>query len=114
MNFAEDTKRKVSFATSFGNYQREPDDVHQIFQRLFQRYQAISVRELEGVDILREQYHLRATQVMEPVLDVPVEKWYELAEHSAYREREPYIITYILDPTEEKEEPFNITARRQG
>lgn len=114
LNFAEDTKRKVSFATSFGNYQREPDDVHQIFQRLFQRYQAISVRELEGVDILREQYHLRATQVMEPVLDVPVEKWYELAEHSAYREREPYIITYILDPTEEKRRAIQYYSQKAG
>ena len=114
LNFANESKRKISFATSFGNYHKEPDDVMQKFKKLYERYSAISVREQEGVDILKEYYSIDATQVMEPVLDVPVNVWYELSEHSEYHENEPYIFTYILDPTEEKRKSIQYYSEKSG
>ncbi len=114
LNFAGESKRKISFATSFGNYQKEPDDVRNVFKRLYDRYSAISVREQEGVDILREYYSINAVQVMEPVLDVPLRVWQELAEHSNYNESNPYIFTYILDPTEEKRKAIQYYSTKAG
>ena len=51
---------------------------------------------------LKNIYGIKATQVLEPVLSVPVECWYDIALHSEYNENQDYILTYILDPTEEK------------
>lgn len=114
LNFADESKKKISFATSFGRYQKEPENVYEIFKKLYCRYDAISVREQEGVDILRNNYGINSTQVLEPVLDVPKEIWCELAEHSEYNEKAPYLLTYILDPTPEKRAAIEFYSKKLG
>ena len=114
LNFAEDGKRKLSFATSFGNYKPEPEDAHIAFTKLFQRYTAISVRESEGVEICRDRYGVNATQVIEPVFDITRDEWLRIAEHSEYNEKEPYMLTYILDPTPEKRAAVQYYSKELG
>lgn len=114
LDFVEDKKRKISFATSFGNYIPESEEHHKIFQKLLERYNAISVREEEGVDILKKAYGLEADQVMEPVLCLEPEYWNNIAQFSKYKEREQYLLTYILDPTPEKRKAIEFYSNKLG
>ena len=115
LNFAEDKKKKVSFATSFGNYTPEDEKVQRAYKNLLQRYSSISVREDEAVQICHDYFGIEATQVMEPVLNVGLDVWHKLAEYSEYKkEEEPYIITYILDPTPEKAKAIQYYSDKLG
>lgn len=114
LDFVNDDKRKVSFATSFGKYVPESEEDHKIFEALLKRYNAISVREQEGVDILKESYNIQATQVLEPVLDIDKEYWYDIAQYSKYQESEQYLLTYILDPTPEKRKCIQYYSEKLG
>ena len=114
LDFTAEEKKRVSFATSFGKYIQEEEDVHPVFDKLFLRYNAISVREDEGVDIMRKSYGIEAVQVMEPVLDVERSCWDEIAQLSKYNEKEQYLLTYILDPTPEKRKAIEFYAQKLG
>lgn len=114
LNFADDSKKKVSYATSFGAYKKEPDDLHDIFKKLYSRYSNISVREAEGVEILKIYYNIDATQLAEPVLVLDKNYWYNLAEYSKYHEKEKYLLTYILDPTPEKRKAIEFYSQKLG
>ena len=116
LGFTDDDKKRISFATSFGNSIAPPnDEIGKIFSDLLQRYSYISVREDIGVNICREHYGVRATQLMEPVLDVDIDVWNKLAAHSEYPdEKEPYLIAYILDPTPEKSKAIKYYSQKLG
>lgn len=116
LGFTDNNKKRISFATSFGSSMAPPnDEVGKVFTNLLQRYNYISVREDVGVDICREQYGVKATQLMEPVLDVDVDVWNKLASRSEYPdEKEPYLVAYILDPTQEKARAIKYYSQRMG
>ena len=65
---------------------------------------AISVREKEGVDICRRVFGVKADHVLDPVLMADPHVLGDLADNCGLDEKEPYIATYILDPTQEKRE----------
>lgn len=116
LDFVSDEKNKVSFATSFGSSVAPVDEETQkIHSKLLQRYSAISVREDTGIAICKKYYGVRATQLMEPVLDVDMDVWKKLADHSEYpKEKEPYLLAYILDPTAEKANAIKYYANKLG
>ncbi len=114
LDFVDDAKKKISFSTSFGRYVQEPDSVLAENKKLLSRYSAISVREDESVDILAKQYGILGTRVMEPVFDVTKDVWDKLAEYSQYNEKEKYLLTYILDPTEEKRKAIQFYSEKLG
>lgn len=114
LDFVDDEKRKISFSTSFGRYIQEPDNILLENGKLLKRYSAISVRENESVDILAKQYGIKGTRVMEPVFDVTKDVWDKLAAHSKYNENEKYLLTYILDPTEEKRKAIQFYSEKLG
>lgn len=116
LDFANDDKRKISFSTSFGKNINAPEESRgKIISSLMQRYNAISVREDIGVRVCKDYYGVNATQIMEPVLDVDPSVWYELSEHSELpKEKEPYILAYILDPTPEKTHAIKYYSEKSG
>lgn len=119
LNFVEDSKRKISFATSFGHgYDKTPKDKLQQSIDLFHRYNAISVREQNGVDICKNVFGVKASVVLEPVFCLESDEYYKLAEQSelsGYAEKnEPYILTYILDPTPEKRRAIQYYSKISG
>ena len=116
LSFAEQGKKKISFATSFGNSVAPPnEETEKIYSDLLQKYSYISVREDVGVEICKRYYGVRATQLMEPVLDVDLGVWKKLAEKSDYAEEKgPYLLAYILDPTAEKAKAIQYYAQKLG
>ena len=103
MNFVEDSKKKISFGTSFGHSKyRAPEKEMTATKRLLERFEAISVREESGARICSEVFDVKAEVVIEPVFCLDKRYYTKLAQGSTIVEEEPYILTYILDPTEEK------------
>ncbi|GHU94247.1 hypothetical protein FACS1894208_04990 [Clostridia bacterium] len=101
--WVNDDKKIISFATSFGHKRdKTPFEAMPNVRKYLQRYSAISVREQFDVDILRDNYGIRGELVFEPVFCLDKKHYYELAENSKFYENEPYLLTYILDPTPEK------------
>lgn len=102
LNFVADDKKKVSYATSFGNAgAAAPADIG---TDLYRRFQAISVREETGVDLCRDRYGVKAAWVLDPVFLLDEKDYDILLCKTSRAEEEPYIAVYFLDPTEEKRE----------
>lgn len=101
LDFADDYTRKISYAASFG---MEGAEAPEEYASDYQRFQAISVREEFGVDICKKKYGVDAQWVLDPVFLLEGNDYDVLAEKSAVREEEPFIMAYLLNPTPEKRE----------
>lgn len=113
--FVRDDKKLISFSTSFGHKKdRVPEEARDRIRKQFHRYSAISVREQFDVDILRNNYGVRSTLLFEPVFCIEKKYYTELAKNSKFDEKEPYLLTYILDPTPEKREAIQYYVQQSG
>lgn len=105
LDFADDDKKKIAYATSFGSGDfQAPKDFTDKAVQCMRRMDAISVREKEGVDVCKRVFGVKAAHVLDPVLMAEPHVLGDLADHCGLDEKEPYIATYILDPTPEKRE----------
>ncbi len=118
-NFVDDSKKKLSYAASFGHavdFAGTSD--RKTISEFMKRFDAISVREADGVRICKESYDVEATQVLDPVFVVDKEEFIKLTEQSAANNRpnkeEKFITTYILDPTPEKKEALKWVSEKLG
>ena len=111
--FVRGDKKLISFATSFGNREESiPNEMNESIGEYLLRYDAISVREQFSADLIRQKYSLKGDVVFEPVFCIDKGIYEELADKSDFNEREPYLLTYILDPTQEKWEAIKWYAEK--
>lgn len=115
LDFADDTKKKIAYATSFGSGTfRAPREFTRKAVRCMRRMDAVSVREAEGVDVCRKTFGVQATHVLDPVLMCEPQVLGNLTKESHREETEPFIATYILDPTPGKREALLYVAEKKG
>ena len=115
LDFVLPGKKKVAYAASFGHGKDfAPPEEREIISGLMKDFDAISVRESDGVRICRDIYDVNATQVIDPVFLADREIFDELAKESHFKEKEPYVATYILDPTPEKVQLMQNVSQRLG
>ncbi|MCH5267986.1 MAG: polysaccharide pyruvyl transferase family protein [Lachnospiraceae bacterium] len=100
LHFVEDGKKRLSYASSFGHPQVAISAERG--STLFQKFDKVSVREEFGVSLCREKYGVEAQKVVDPVFLLSKEEYMDLASHSQCEEKEPFIMAYILTPTEDK------------
>ncbi len=114
-SFVSDSKKKISFGTSFGKaVDITPKEKLPYTKKLLRRYNAVSLREESGVKICRDVYGVKAKAVVEPVFCLKKEQYEEIAETSEIKKEEPYIVTYMLDPTEEKRRAIQYYCEESG
>lgn len=103
LDFVNDDKKKISYATSFGNTSRffPPEEMLKV-RKLLKRFDAVSVREYEAVDICRDKFDIQATQVLDPVFICDIKEWDRLASLAERKTEGKFLFAYILDPNEEK------------
>lgn len=100
LNFADDDKKKISFGTSFRHKENTvPPEMMPTAIKLLHRFNAISVREQSSADILEKVYGVKSTVTVEPVFCLERKDYDEIAKKSDFEVDEPYILSYILDPT---------------
>ncbi|MDO5409414.1 MAG: polysaccharide pyruvyl transferase family protein [Lachnospiraceae bacterium] len=114
-DFVDDDKKKISYAASFGHdgffasKQEKQTTAH-----LLNRFDAISVREEKGVSICKDTFHVKATQVLDPVFAADPAIFDEIAARSSADEKEDFIVSYILDPSPEKREALLYAAEKMN
>jgi len=103
LDFAEDSKRKLSYAASFGHaVDFAPPEERVIISSLLARFDGISVREATGVALAQEVYGVDAVRVLDPVFLPSREEYETIIDESDWEPPSQYILSYILDPTPEK------------
>jgi len=103
-NFTPDNAKRMAYAASFGkdtlSYSSKAIDE---CKRLLTRFDAVTVREDDGVRICKEYFDCNATKVLDPTLLLSQNDYIELIEDPEIPfSEEPYIFTYILRPNKEK------------
>ncbi len=115
LDFVNDDKRKISYGTSFGNTEIFfPDKEILKVRSLLKRFDKVSVREFEAVDICRDKFSVSATQVLDPVFLCDKSHWVKMAESANRKTQGKFLFSYLLDPNEEKAELLRYTARKLG
>lgn len=97
LDFIKD-KRKISYASSFGTYTISKEYNDQLKKQLTE-FQAISVRELDGVNIIKDATGLNATQVLDPTFLLSTNDWASLASKRQFQG--DYILTYGFSKSKE-------------
>lgn len=94
-DFIGKDKKKISYAASFstGNI---PDEVKKIYAEYLSQYRAITVRERNAVDIIKQITEKNAPVVCDPTLLLNRKDWAELDKLAKIKINEPYILAYIL------------------
>ena len=94
LSFAPDNAKKIAYAASFGKDGLAKEEIEET-RDLLQRYAAISVRELDGVNIM-DALGIKGSQcVLDPTLLLDGSKWREIASNKF--EKEKYILVYNLN-----------------
>lgn len=112
LGFAGDRVRKVAYGASFGTRGAEP--LPQEFAPLYRRFDKIGVREAFGVESCRELYGVEAECVLDPVFLLEEADYQVLADQSHMEETHPFILAYILNPTEEKRRAIQQLQQQLG
>lgn len=84
-------KRKIAFASSFGHGQIREDRLS-VFKKYLTKYEAISIREQSGVDILKA-IDIKANRILDPTLMVDSTFW---EQYLTPMPNEEYILVYQL------------------
>lgn len=108
--------RRLSYAASFGTDQLEYEYTQlEECASLLSRFDAVSVRESSAVGICSEWFDCdRAVHVLDPVMLVAADKYRSMAESQSEHCSKGKIMTYILDPSAEKDNVLDFVKRVSG
>lgn len=102
LNWVNSEKKKISYAASFGDMVFD-NNIDKITTEFYlSRFNSISVREKNAVELMADNYHIKSDLVVDPVFLVDKSDWEAFTS--------PYLITkgnfigvYLLDEEEEKD-----------
>ena len=115
--FAKDWKvKRVAYAASFGTEELEYGyEALQACSSLLEMFDAVSVREDAGVRMCEEWFGYEgAEHVLDPVMLLDAEVYRTLAQKSENHSSRGRVMTYILDPSREKDCVVDFVARITG
>ena len=115
LDFVREDRKKISYATSFGHPKyAAPKEVCEKQAEILKTFDAISVREDDGVKICRDVFGVNAAQVLDPVFLCPKEKYMSLIGEAKIQFEKPYLLAYILSPDKAKGEALQQAAEKLG
>lgn len=109
LDFAPDTKTRISFSTSIAQ-KTIPEEYQEQYRQNLSKYKAISVREKNGQILLKELFGLDAELIQDPTLLLDGTQWEKLGEKAQFKTTIPdsYILCYTLGYT------FNPTIKMKA
>lgn len=93
LDFVEDRNKKISYAASFG-VENIPNNLKEKYKNLLKDFKAISVREKQGQNIIKELCNLDVPVVLDPTLLLNKNEWSKL--NFTKEKRKKYILVYCL------------------
>lgn len=106
LRFANPEKKRIAIASSFGqaNDIRNPRQMRRA-KGMLQCYDAVSVREDSGLDILQGQYGIQGAHILDPVFLCSRKKYDAISLLAPIqRTEQSYLVSYLLDPSDDKKE----------
>lgn len=114
LNFLSDDSKikRLSYAASFGtdNWMFSPKLTKQCGE-LLRKFDAVSVRELSGIDLCKKHFDVDAVQVIDPTMLLNREDYSDLVETCKKRGN---LFCYILDRTMEKQSAIASIANKSN
>lgn len=105
LDFCDENTKKVSYASSYGmNYlttYKGFQSKYPLHNKLMKRFDAISVRETDGVDISKREFDVQAEHVLDPVFLLDTSIYEELAKDAVNTHESPYLVSYFLTASEQ-------------
>jgi hypothetical protein len=96
-------EKRLIYAASFGTDECEyPRKLKQECAKLAKKIDAISVREVSGINLCIDYWGLDAVNVLDPTMLLDKEDYIKLIEKAGIEKSEGDLFCYILDPSEEK------------
>ncbi len=108
--------RSIAYAASFGSDEWEgtPEETKRCGE-LLREFRAISVREHSGIEICKNKFGVKAVQMPDPTLLLQAADYDKLiSSASVRRNAKPYIASYVLDSSPEKQASIQGVARQLG
>lgn len=98
LDFVEDTDKMIAYAPSIGSTKVENPTIRERMAKLISRFTHLSVRELQGAEIIKELTGREAKVVLDPTLLMNAEEWdrYIKVEQAPRLKEEKYIVCYFL------------------
>lgn len=116
LDFAEGWDiRRIVYAASFGTDEWEytPEQTKEC-NRLLKFFDAVSVREMSGVDLCYKYFGVKAVHVLDPTMLLPAEDYIRQFEIAGVPESPGTLLCYILDESPEKTALINCIADEKG
>lgn len=98
LDFVDDSKKKIAYAASFGSGVSDNADYERRSRQLLKRFDAISVREKNAVDILSKNYGVDSQQVLDPVFLCDIKHYEAVIATSKLQAKSDFLSTYFLGP----------------
>ena len=114
--FVTDNKRKVAYAASLGHDKvSSPEKERATISYYMKKFDAISVREDTAVKLFDDYFGVKTTHVLDPVFLMSSKRYRDLIARSEIETPEkPYLFTYTLDMSDEKEKIISEYAKDRG
>ena len=95
LTFAKEGALKISYAASIG-HSSLPEEVVPFYKEWLAAFDSISLRESQGVDIVKSITDKEAITVLDPTLLIPKVNWLEYFNIDSSRQKDNYLLIYIL------------------
>ncbi len=112
LNFGEEDVKRISYAASIGNSKIDSNEKKDYKDKI-SKLDYISVREEEGKKILEEFIEKPIEVVLDPTLLLTKEDW-DSKIKGMEKEKEKYILAYVVDPDEEYIKIVNYLSEKTG
>lgn len=94
LSFVPDDKKKIAYAASFGKNKLEENEIDET-KKYLSRYDAISLRELSGVEIVKSLGISNSINVVDPTLLLNGNEWRKISSNKYSEDK--YILVYNLN-----------------
>lgn len=116
LDFVPNKTKKVSYAASIG-LNSIPKDLEDVYCTALQTFEAVSVREAKGQELLSTYCGIRSQVVLDPTLLVSADQWVQLErcpEELSLELDKPYVLCYFLNRENTYREQVEKYAKEKG
>src|SRR5699024_5043032 len=109
------TVKKIAYSASFGvDYWEYNEHETKEYARLAKSFDAISVREDDGVDLCKEFLGVHAKHLVDPTLLLNKEVYTQLVEKAGVQKSDGTLFCYVLDRNPRKNKLISKFAEKKG
>lgn len=115
LKFLPDGKNMISYGSSFGQAANAVEQRHYMYyKKLYDRFTHVSLREKSGASAMKNVFGIDAEYVLDPVFLLTKKEYSELSKDVVIPEKKPYILTYLINPSPQKNEYLRKLSEKLG